>query len=40
MNEENNQKVIEFCSISGADPERAEFFLRAAEWDVGVSLTE
>lgn len=38
MEEEQQEKVTEFCSITGADTERADFFLQAAGWDMSVGF--
>ena len=38
MDSAQQDKVAEFCSVTGADDERAKFFLQASGWDTGVSL--
>lgn len=39
MDEEKQGKVAAFCSITGVDPERADFFLQASGYDTGVSCS-
>ena len=36
MDEEQEQKLAQFCSVTGADTERAQFYLQASGWDTMV----
>ena len=38
MDPQQQDKVVEFCSITGTTAERAEFFMQAANWDINVCV--
>ncbi len=38
MTEQNNAKILEFQGISGLPAEKAQKFLKAANWNVEVRL--